>query len=79
MQNFIPDPSRIPNKEPNAGFMDSARFFLFIISPVIAPRNGPKSIPKGPKIISPITRPIEAPINPPFEPPSFLTPTIGII
>ena len=75
----MPDPINMPISEPKAGFNESVKFFLLIISPAIAPMNDPRNIPIGPIIIKPVIKPIEAPINPPFEPPSFLTPIIGII
>ena len=69
----------MPISEPNAGFNESVKFFLCIISPLTAPMNGPNINPSGPIIIKPNKRPIEAPKRPPFEPPNFFTPRIGII
>ena len=66
------------SNEPNAGFNDSLKDLLLVISPSKAPKNGPIIIPIGPRITKARISPTVVPICPDLVPPNFFTPNIGI-
>ncbi len=78
IKNLITLPAITPINEPKAGFNDSLKDLLLVISPSKAPKKGPIMIPIGPSITKAIIRPTVVPICPDLVPPNFFTPNIGI-